>query len=228
MAIAPPIYPDSTTPQRVGLELACVIALHTGAVAALLSFDVLPLPAPPAALMVRVIQAPPKQAEITPPRPKPVAHKRVAQSRPEPAPQHALLAAETQAPAAIPTQAPAPLEIPPGTQILPPAPVPVAARVSPAVAVSEPRFDAAYLDNPAPVYPALSRRIGEEGRVVLRVFVDASGRPNQVQINSSSGSPRLDQSAQDTVARWKFFPAQRGAEATGAWVLVPIVFNLRG
>ena len=218
--MAAPTYPDSTSPQRAGLELALVIALHLGVVAALLSFDVLPLPAPLSTLMVRVIEAPPRQVEITPPRPKPVSHKPAATSRPEPVPQHSLLAADTQAPAVVTAPAAEP--------IAPTAPPPVAAAAPPAAAVSEPRFDAAYLDNPAPTYPALSRRIGEEGRVVLRVFVDASGRANEVQIKSSSGSPRLDQAAQDTVARWKFFPAQRGAEAIGAWVLVPIVFNLRG
>lgn len=222
--MAPSTYSDSTTSQRAGLELTLVIALHSGVIAALLSFDVLPLPAPPATLLVRVVEPPPGHTEIMPPRPKTVSYKPAAQSRPEPVPQHPLLAAETQAPASA--EAPAANPVAPTAPLPSTATAPPAAR--PAAVVSEPRFDAAYLDNPAPVYPALSRRIGEEGRVVLRVFVDASGRANQVEINTSSGSPRLDQSAQDTVARWKFFPAQRGAEAIGAWVLVPIVFNLRG
>jgi len=100
--------------------------------------------------------------------------------------------------------------------------------IAPPATVSEPRFDAAYLDNPAPVYPPLSRRMREEGRVMLRVFVEANGRASQVQIKAGSGAPRLDQAAQDAVSRWKFIPARRGAEAVGAWVLVPIVFNLRG
>jgi protein TonB len=228
MAIAQPTYLDATAPLRAGPALALVIALHIGVVAVLLSIDVLPLPAPLAALMVRVIQAPPNLAEITPPRPKPVTNKPVAQRQVEPARQLPLLAAETQAAAAIETQAPASLEVPAGRQILPPAPVSVAAPVPPAAAASEPRFDASYLDNPTPVYPALSRRLREEGQVVLRVFVDANGRANQIQISSSSGSPRLDQAAQDAVSRWKFIPAQRGAEAVGAWALVPIIFNLRG
>jgi protein TonB len=102
------------------------------------------------------------------------------------------------------------------------------AQAAPAAIVSDPRFDAAYLDNPAPVYPALSRRMSEEGRVLLRVYVEAGGRPSQVQIKTSSGSPRLDRAAGQAVSRWKFIPARRGAEAVGAWVLVPIVFNLRG
>jgi len=216
--MAQPIYLNDSAPQRAGLALALVIALHLGLVAVLLSLDVLPLPAPLATLMVHVIQAPPRQADITPPRPRPVTHKPVAPSRPEPAPERPLLAAETQAPAAVDT---------PVTREIPPPPLPVAA-IAPPAAVSEPRFDAAYLDNPVPVYPPLSRRMGEEGRVVLRVFVEPGGRASQVQISTGSGSPRLDQAAQDAVSRWKFVPAQRGANAVAAWVLVPIVFNLRG
>ncbi|MBI5912488.1 MAG: energy transducer TonB [Betaproteobacteria bacterium] len=220
MAITQPTYPIDTTPRRAGLMLALVIALHIVAIAILLSLDVLPLPARLATLMVRVTQAPPKQTEFTPPRPKPVTNKSVAQNHPEPAPERPLLAAETQAPAAV--------EAPASKQIPRPAPPPVVATATPVAAASEPRFDAAYLDNPAPGYPALSRRMGEEGQVILRVFVEPNGRPSQVQIKTGSGSPRLDQAAQEAVWRWKFFPARRGAEAIGAWVLVPIDFNLRG
>ena len=69
--------------------------------------------------------------------------------------------------------------------------------------------------------------MGEEGKVQLRVFVDAGGRPSQIELKASSGSPRLDQAAQDAVWRWKFVPARRGDESIAAWVLVPIVFTLK-
>ena len=88
------------------------------------------------------------------------------------------------------------------------------------------RFDAGYLKNPAPPYPPQSRRIGEEGKVILRVFVTAEGGAQQVEIRTSSGSDRLDESAQRTVRRWKFIPARRGGIAVESWVLVPIVFKL--
>jgi protein TonB len=93
--------------------------------------------------------------------------------------------------------------------------------------VIPPRFNADYLNNPAPAYPALSRRMGEEGKVVLRVFVNERGLPEDVQIRTSSGSSRLDTTAQDTVRQWKFVPARRGDIPSGAWVLVPISFSLR-
>lgn len=92
--------------------------------------------------------------------------------------------------------------------------------------VTEARFDADYLRNPPPAYPPLSRRLGEEGRVVLRVFVDAEGKPSQVDVKTSSSFQRLDQAAQQAVSHWRFVPARRNNVAVSAWVLVPIVFNL--
>lgn len=92
--------------------------------------------------------------------------------------------------------------------------------------LTQARYDADYLKNPAPAYPAMSRRFGEEGRVVLRVFVSAEGHPEQIELKTGSGFPRLDQAAEDAVRRWKFAPARRGDEAIGTWVAVPIVFNL--
>jgi protein TonB len=89
-----------------------------------------------------------------------------------------------------------------------------------------PRFDAAYLKNPEPDYPALSRRFREEGRVVLRVLVSESGTSSQLEIRDSSGHPRLDQAALEAVRRWRFSPARRGAEPVSAWVLVPLTFSL--
>ena len=94
--------------------------------------------------------------------------------------------------------------------------------------MTAPIFAADYLDNPAPYYPALSRRAGEQGRVVLRVLVNPAGGADEVEVRTSSGHPRLDQSARDTVRRWRFIPAKRGDESVPAWVLIPISFRLEG
>jgi periplasmic protein TonB len=93
--------------------------------------------------------------------------------------------------------------------------------------VTQPRFDAAYLHNPAPNYPALSRRLGESGKVVLKVQVSQSGQALTVLIQQSSGFDRLDEVAKNTVADWQFVPAKRGETAIVAWVLVPIEFSLK-
>ncbi|WLT30480.1 energy transducer TonB [Geothrix sp. PMB-07] len=95
-----------------------------------------------------------------------------------------------------------------------------------ASAVVAPRFDAAYLQNPEPDYPALSKRFGEEGKVILRVLVNPEGQPEQVEVRQSSGHARLDQAALGTVKRWRFTPARRGTERLAAWVLVPLSFQL--
>jgi protein TonB len=103
-----------------------------------------------------------------------------------------------------------------------PQPAPAPAPIAP------PSFNADYLHNPAPRYPATSRRLGESGRVVLRVLVSAGGMAERVELRHSSGSRRLDDAALETVQRWKFVPARQGDTPVAAWVLVPIVFTLEG
>jgi protein TonB len=145
-----------------------------------------------------------------------VARQPQPQSQPTPLPQ---LAAPIESPAITAAA------VPPAPTI--PTPLPAAAAPAPALTASQPRFDANYLDNPKPAYPAISRRMGEEGRVVLRVRVNAEGLATDVQLHTSSGSERLDNAALTTVQRWKFVPAHLGTEAIAASVLVPIVFSLR-
>lgn len=92
---------------------------------------------------------------------------------------------------------------------------------------SPPIFNAAYLRNPAPAYPATSRRYGEAGRVLLRVRVLPSGQPDEVVLQQSCGHDRLDAAALDAVRRWRFVPARQGEQAIAAWVVVPIQFSLQ-
>ncbi|MDR0776302.1 MAG: TonB family protein [Azonexus sp.] len=88
------------------------------------------------------------------------------------------------------------------------------------------RYNAAYLNNPEPKYPPLSRRFGEEGKVLLRVQVTTDGRASAVELEKSSNYTRLDEAARQAVASWRFVPARRGDEAVEASVIVPIVFRL--
>lgn len=103
-----------------------------------------------------------------------------------------------------------------------------AERAGPETALSPPRLDADYLENPAPPYPHLSRRLGEEGRVLVRVLVDQEGRPRTVALDVSSGYSRLDNAAVQTVRRWRFIPAKHGEQPVSEWVVVPVMFSLRG
>ena len=97
---------------------------------------------------------------------------------------------------------------------------------APPAPATPPRFDADYLRNPAPAYPPISRRNGEQGRVLLRVLVGPDGDARDVTIQTSSGFERLDHAAQETVRQWRFVPARLGRDAVAAWVIVPIAFAL--
>ncbi|MBI4740076.1 MAG: energy transducer TonB [Betaproteobacteria bacterium] len=72
----------------------------------------------------------------------------------------------------------------------------------------------------------MSRRLGEEGKVILRVRVGAQGASLAVDIRQSSGHPRLDEAARAAVEKWRFVPARQGGEAVEATVLVPLHFTL--
>jgi protein TonB len=98
----------------------------------------------------------------------------------------------------------------------------------PSPEVKPPAFDANYLENPPPAYPAISRRLNEEGRVVVRVWVSEDGRAMRVELARSSGHDRLDRSALEAVGRWRFVPARKGGQAVAASVLVPVAFVLKG
>lgn len=92
--------------------------------------------------------------------------------------------------------------------------------------VEPPKFGAAYLNNPAPTYPPVSRRFGEQGRVLLRVLVSENGLAQSVQLDSSSGYEKLDRAAMEAVKKWSFIPARRSNQPVSAYVLVPIKFSL--
>lgn len=222
-----------TVPARVtdrsarGLGIAAAVTIHAAAAVLVLRITA-PVPVVPAKpIMVSLIEAPkPPQPVIEPPKPRP-AVKQPQPQRPVRAPDPAPV---TQPAPIEPVIASAPAPIPAAREVpaAAPAPVPEAPAPKPPPApVVEPRFDAAYLNNPPPAYPPVSRRLGEQGRVLLRVHVDEQGSPTTVTLRASSGHDRLDTVALETVRRWKFVPAKRGEEAVGAWVIVPIVFNLR-
>ncbi len=102
----------------------------------------------------------------------------------------------------------------------------IAGASSPGDDTSQARFDADYLRNPAPPYPAISRRMREEGKVILRVSVTPTGTAESVEVKASSGSTRLDEAALRTVRQWRFIPARGGDVAVQSWVLVPVIFKL--
>ncbi|MBS0420181.1 MAG: energy transducer TonB [Proteobacteria bacterium] len=87
--------------------------------------------------------------------------------------------------------------------------------------------DVAYLVQPAPRYPPESRRIREQGLVMLRVLIDERGHAKAVEIYKSSGHPRLDEAARAAVTRAVFKPYIDGGIARAAAAIVPVEFSLR-
>ena len=83
-----------------------------------------------------------------------------------------------------------------------------------------------YLRNPPPNYLAESRKLREEGVVLLKVSVTAEGRAADVQLQRSSGFARLDDAALKAVRRWEFNPARSGSTPVACAVEVPVRFGL--
>lgn len=198
---------------------------------------------------------PPKVAQFVPPPPTPavpevVPEKPVVEKIPEKKPEKKPVRKKAEPPVvkkpdiapkkaepavSAPAEDTAPSESEPAPVAAPvpvqprsdPAPAPALASAAPQAPVIAPRFDAAYLRNPAPAYPRASRRLGEQGRVILRVCVEPDGRPSALEVHQSSGSTRLDEAALNAVRQWSFVAARRGNEKVTAWVLVPMDFRLK-
>lgn len=106
------------------------------------------------------------------------------------------------------------------------------AQTGPATAALPPSLQlpssaADYLNNPAPVYPAISQRLGEQGKVVIRVLITKDGSARQAEIQESSGFDRLDQAALRAVMGWRYVPGRRTGVPQDMWFNVPINFALK-
>ena len=174
-----------------------------------------------ASLEVRFVAPAPRPLPSTPPVPLPMKSVRAPEiALPTLPPIEIAIAPPTEAPA-ISVAATAP-------------PTAAAAHIAPRPMATEgpsvqpPRFDLAYLRNPAPAYPPASRRLKEEGRVVLRVRVGPAGQVEAIELAASSGHVRLDQAALAAVREWRFTPARAGERPVTGVAMVPVVFELNG
>lgn len=208
--------------KRIG-PLGTIILLHVGLFYALQS-----------GLLRQVAQVlPEKEVTVTfitperapePPKPQPAAPKTVPpvkKSVPPPPPPVPVVNA-TPSPQAI--TAPPAMPEEPIEPVAPAAPAP-----APAPAPAQPRTISSgitYIQAPQPEYPSIARRMGEEGKVVLRVLVNEKGRPERVEVQTTSGSPRLDEAARQAVLRALFKPFIEDGKAVAAYAIVPIKFQL--
>ncbi len=183
----------------------------------------------PAEIIAEFIAPPPPKVEPPPVPPKPpvpVKQPIVKKLAPLPPP---------PIPVAIVDPTPAP-NAPTGIVAAQPPPPPIAAPVAaapvapvappPPPKVELPSSDAAYLQNPKPSYPSLSKRLGEQGKVIIRVLIGVDGLAQKTEIRQSSGFDRLDQAALTTVQRWRYVPGKRNGVAEAMWFNVPVNFVL--
>jgi protein TonB len=83
-----------------------------------------------------------------------------------------------------------------------------------------------YIRAPQPEYPALSKRMGEQGKVVLRVLVNENGLPDQVTVQTSSGFPRLDEAGRQAALRALFKPHMEDGRPVAVFVIIPLNFQM--
>ena len=92
-----------------------------------------------------------------------------------------------------------------------------AANVSPRVDTSRP--------TPV-VYPPEAQRAGEEGTVLLNVYVTYTGRPQKIDVAQSSGYRELDNAAVETAANWHYVPALHDGDTASDWAKVQVVYRM--
>lgn len=91
----------------------------------------------------------------------------------------------------------------------------------------EPDYQATYLNNPAPIYPMVARRMSWQGKVIIGVKVLKNGSTGEVKLQQSSGHAVLDEAALKAVKSWQFSPARQAGQLVDKWFLIPIPFVLK-
>lgn len=110
------------------------------------------------------------------------------------------------------------------TQIKQPPPAPAAPKPQPTAPHSDPKHP-----NSRPDYPPTSRRLGEEGTVVLSLYVKEDGKVGEGKIQESSGFAKLDEAAlREALRRWHFIPATLEGKAVAGWYPIKVTFKLTG
>ncbi|MEO8022536.1 energy transducer TonB [Polaromonas sp.] len=177
----------------------------------------------PAEILTHIIEIEPPKVAPPPPPPKPAPKKPKLPPPPMPV--------------AIPDPVPTP-RAPTGViEPQPPAP-PVLAPVAPAPAPPAPSAPARlveitqgeteYIRPPKPVYPALSKRSGESGVVIIAVYYSTAGHAKRAEVFKSSGFERLDRAAREAVLASQVTPFRRAGvnEDTQFLLKAPINFVL--
>jgi protein TonB len=212
--------------------MVVVVAMHGAALYGLWSCRLLPAPDQAVTLFVNLINPPPEQKkpEVIP---SPLPRIKLVKPRPIITPPLPLLAAN--APAITPDE---PVVPSPPTMPLPAIaaspepslsePVATVPPVPPASVVMSSDLSVACPDRSPPAYPVLSRRMGEQGRVVLQVELDEDGHVAAAKVKESSGHSRLDEAGLAAVRKWHCSAPTRNGEPMHAVAMQPFNFVLEG
>lgn len=182
----------------------------------------------PAELLTRIIEIEPPKVAEPPPPPPPKPAPKMAKLPPPPMP----VAIRDPAPApnaptgVVEPQPPAPAVLAPITPVAP-APAPPAPP-APTRLVEITQGETEYIRPPRPVYPALSKRSGEAGVVIIAVYYSSAGHAKRAEVFKSSGFDRLDRAARDAVMASQVTPFRRAGvnEDTQFLLKAPINFVL--
>ena len=202
--------------------LVMVLALHGALLYAAMSYKLIPPPQEAVTLFVNLIN-PPKKVEPPPEPPKPppkkvtlVKPQLVLQPKPEPVlVSNAPVVAVNEPVAPPPPVVPVPL-------------VPDEPPAKPATVTLSSELSVSCPQRAMPNYPAASRRLNEQGLVVLRVELDETGHITAARVEASSGYRRLDEAGLAIVKTWHCNAATREGKAVRAVALQPFDFILEG
>lgn len=87
------------------------------------------------------------------------------------------------------------------------------------------KVSVSYKYAPQPPYPTRMRASKTQGTVIVRIQVNAAGRPQSVSIKKSSGHAEFDDIARSWILnKWSFNPAQEGGKAVASVVTTSIKF----
>lgn len=77
-----------------------------------------------------------------------------------------------------------------------------------------------------PRYPTLAKRRGQEGLVMLEIWIDEQGEQTSLSVQQSSGFSLLDEAALKAASQWRFKPYLKSGLATASRVLIPLEFSI--
>jgi protein TonB len=81
--------------------------------------------------------------------------------------------------------------------------------------------------NSKPAYPPTSRRLEEQGQVILSLYILADGKVGEAKVQKSSGYERLDEAAlREALNNWHFLPATSDGKPYATWKQVLVTFRL--